>query len=126
MQNLDTKKTKQSTDIRSRSYAFSIAVIRICDGLPQKRSAWVIADQLIRSATSIGANLVEGRASGSRLEFKRYYEIALKSAHETGYWLALLSDSKLCPRDVVTPLLEETQEFIKMLSAGVLKLKEKK
>ena len=112
-------------DIRARSYAFSLNIIALCDKLPQKRSAWVIADQLVRSATSIGANLVEARGSSSRLEYKRYYEISLKSAHETEYWLSLLRDAHLVKPDEVETALSEVNEFIKMLSAGVLKLKSK-
>jgi four helix bundle protein len=70
--------------------------------LPNKRSAWIIIDQLIRSATSIGANLIEARAASSRLEFKRFYEISLKSANETKYWLCLLRDARLAGKEKIT------------------------
>lgn len=89
------QKSKDNLDIRLRCYKFSLAVIALTDVLPSKRSAWVIADQLIRSSTSIGANLIEGKSASSRLEYKKFYEIALKSANETKYWLALLRDAKL-------------------------------
>ncbi len=82
MQNLNAKPTN---DLKERSFAFSLAIIAVCDELPQKKSAWVIAGQLIRAATSIGANIVEAKASSSRLEFKKFFEIALKSANETVY-----------------------------------------
>lgn len=114
------------TDLRARCYRFSIEIIALCDHLPQKRSAWVLADQLIRSATSIGANLVEARASSSRLEFKKYYEISLKSTNETVYWLSLLRDTKLAETTRIQPLISEAEEFAKMLGSGVLKLKGKK
>ena len=74
MQNFNSK---FKTDLVGRCYRFSLDVIKLTDELPNKRSAWVITDQLIRSATSIGANLTEARASSSRLEFKKFYEIAL-------------------------------------------------
>ena len=85
-----------------------------------------MADQLIRSGTSIGANIVEARASSSRLEFKKFYEIALKSANETIYWLSLLKEAKLAGEEIVNVLLVEARELANMLASGVLKLKNKK
>jgi four helix bundle protein len=98
-------------------------VISLTDTLPNKKSASIIADQLIRSATSVGANLIEARASSSRIEFKKFYEISLKSANETIYWLELLRDSKLCDETRIEPLLIEVNELSKMIGAGVIKLK---
>lgn len=123
MQNYNSK---FKSDIRTRCFNFSLNVITTCDLLPNKRSAWVISDQLIRSSTSIGANLVEGRASSSRLEFKKFYEIALKSANETVYWLELLREAKLLEAISVDPLIKEAKELGSMIAAGVLKLKERK
>ncbi len=70
-------------DVRGRSYAFSLQIISLADTSLEKTSSKIIMGQLIRSATSIGANLVEAKASSSRIEFKRFFEIALKSANET-------------------------------------------
>jgi four helix bundle protein len=77
--------SKFKSDLKTRCYKFSLNIIALTDGLPNKRSAWIITDQLIRSTTSIGANLIEARTSSSRLEFKKFYEIALKSSNETKY-----------------------------------------
>jgi len=77
--------SKFKSDLKERCYQFSLQIIALTDSLPNKRSAWIITDQLIRSATSIGANLIEARASSSRLEFKKFYEISLKSANESKY-----------------------------------------
>lgn len=112
-------------DLRARCYEFSLQIIRLTDVLPNKRSAWIIADQLIRAATSIGANLVEARASSSRLEFKKFYEISLKSANETKYWLGLLRDAGIADKDKIDVLLDEATELANMLAAGVIKLKRK-
>lgn len=114
-----------SSNLRDRCFNFSLQIIVLADTLPQKRSAWVISDQLVRSATSIGANLIEARASSSRLEFKKFYEIALKSANETIYWLELLRESKLSSQQKISPLLNEVTEIAKMLGSGVIKLKKK-
>lgn len=111
--------------LRERCYTFGLAVIRLSDTLPNKRSSWVIGDQLLRSATSIGANVVEARASSSRLEFKKFYEIALKSANETIYWLALLKDSKLADAAKINALSDEAVQLSRMLGSSVIKLKRK-
>jgi len=117
---------KSKSDINERAYKFGLNIIDLTNKLPNKRSAWVISDQLIRSATSIGANLVEGRAASSRLEFKKFYEISLKSANETKYWLSLLKDSGLTTKETIVPLLNEVTELANMLASGVMKLKIKK
>jgi len=113
------------SDLIGRCYKFSLLVISLADTFPNKRSAWVIADQLIRSATSIGANLVEAKSSSSRLEFKKFHEIALKSANETKYWLCLLRDSKLVEAKIINQLLDEVTQIANMLAAGVIRLKAK-
>lgn len=83
----DKYKSKFKSDLRQRCFNLSLQVIALVDALPRKRSAWVIGDQVIRSVCSIGANLTEALGSSSRVEFKRYYEMALKSANESKYWL---------------------------------------
>lgn len=117
--------SKFKTDLKLRYYKFSLEIIALADNLPNKRSSWVIQDQLIRSATSIGANLVEARASSSRLEFKKFHEIALKSANETKYWLCLLRDAKLSEKTKVEKLLAEATELSNMLAKSVMTLKKK-
>jgi four helix bundle protein len=123
MQNYNSK---FKSDLKLRCYKFSLEIIALADKLPNKKSAWIIIDQLIRSATSIGANLIEARASSSRLEFKKFYEISLKSANETKYWLCLLRDTKLAEEKIINILLNEAVEIANMLASGVLRLKNKK
>ena len=120
MQNFNQK---FKTDLRTRCYRFSLKVIAMVDSLPNNRISWIISDQLIRSATSIGANLIEARASSSRLEFKRYNETSLKSANETKYWLELIKDAELANQEVINNLLEEVTELANMLASGIIKLK---
>ena len=95
------------------------------DTLPNKRAAWIVADQLLRSAMSIGANFIEGSSASSHLEYKKFYEVALKSANETKYWLSLLKDSNLADKVRTEELLQEVTEIANMLAAGVIKLKNK-
>jgi four helix bundle protein len=80
------KSAKIKTDFKARCYAYSICIIQLIRELPEKRVYWAISDQLMRSATSIGANITEAKSASSKRDFIKYYEIALKSANETKYW----------------------------------------
>ncbi|OGN09772.1 MAG: hypothetical protein A3C61_01815 [Candidatus Yanofskybacteria bacterium RIFCSPHIGHO2_02_FULL_39_10] len=120
MQNYNSK---FKSDINERCYEFSLNVLALSDTLSNKNSSKIISNQLIRSATSIGANIIEAKSSSSRLEFKKYYQIALRSANETKYWLNLLKDSGAGDSNVTDKLLGETDELARMLAAGVIKLK---
>jgi len=114
------------SNIKYRAYNFSIKIIHFVASFPEKRIYWIIGDQLLRSATSIGANIVEAQSSSSKREFVKYYEIALKSANETKYWLCLLRDSNLLEKNAVDKILNEAIELSNMLGSSLLTLKGKK
>lgn len=77
-----------------RAYRFSLAIMKFVDTFPLKElSLKVIAHQVLRSAMSIGANIIEAQASSSKKDFINFLHHALKSANETKYWLGLLRDS---------------------------------
>ncbi|MDP2676285.1 MAG: four helix bundle protein [bacterium] len=116
---------KRKTELRYRCYYFSIDVIKFLEILPQKRTYWIIADQLLRSATSIGANIVEAKSSSSKKDFIKFYIIALKSANETKYWLGLLRDATDADKEKIRTLLNEVEEISRMLGSSVLTLKKK-
>jgi four helix bundle protein len=122
---LPAGQAKFKTDLKTRCYRFSLEIISFMDTLPNKKSCWIIADQLSRSSMSVGANLVESTASSSRLEFKKFQEISLKSANETKYWLGLLRDSGMADKDKTNKLLAEVTELANMIASGILKLKGK-
>src|SRR4030043_819111 len=117
--------SKPKTELKYRCYYFSIEIIKFLGVLPEKRIYWVISDQILRSATSIGANIVEAKASSSKRDFVKFYEIALKSANETKYWLGLLRDSTQADKDKINSLLKEVEEISKMLGSSLLTLKNK-
>ena len=117
---------KFKSDLRQRCFNLSLQVITLADQLPRKRSAWIISDQVIRSVCSIGANLTEALGSSTRVEFKRYYEMALKSANESKYWLNLVEKSHMVSSNQIKPIQVELSEITNMIASGVLKLKGKK
>ena len=118
-------KEKYKSDIAERAFKFGIDTIKACDGLPNTKAASIITNQLIRSSTSVGANIVESKASNTRLEFKKFNEIALKSANETKYWIQMLVELRLINSQTSTILLQEITELSCMLASGIKKLKVK-
>jgi four helix bundle protein len=86
----------------------------------------IVVKQLLRSGMSIGANVVEATNSSTRLEFKRYYEMALKSGNETKYWLCMLRDGFDINDEEIKELLKEAEEICKILATSVLSLKKTK
>ena len=111
--------------LKHRSYQFALDIIKFLDTLDKKDySVQVISKQLLRSATSIGANIIEAQAGSSKKDFANFYNYALKSANETKFWLGLLYDSgKAGSTD---SLMKEAVELSNMLAASVLTLKEKR
>lgn len=123
----DSEKLKAGKlDLKYRAYYFSIKIIKFVGTLPNQRIYWIITDQLVRSATSIGANIIEAQAASSKRDFARFFEIALKSANETKYWLALLRDATDLEKEIVNTLIEEAKEVSNILGASLLTLKNKR
>jgi len=74
-------------NIKHRRYQFSKEIVQFVSAAKFERIHFSIFDQLIRSGTSIGANIVEAKSGSSTKDFRNFYTIALKSANETKYWL---------------------------------------
>jgi four helix bundle protein len=110
-------------DIKYRCYQFSVETVKYMKSKKWDDFSLVVAKQLMRSAMSVGANVVEAANSSSRIEFKRYYEIALKSSNETKYWMCILRDGFAI--DDIGNLLRECDEISKILGASIISLKGK-
>jgi four helix bundle protein len=117
-----TSKTILNPDLKIRCYNFSVAIIRFVYRLQVRRLHYSIIDQLIRSSTSIGANIIEAKSASSKKDFIRFYVYALKSANETKYWLALLRDSLEVERGIMHTHLQEVTELSSIIAACILKL----
>jgi len=119
-------KSKFKNEFNKRLIRFSLEIIKLCKEIRKDRNLWPIADQLIRSATSIGANVIEARASSSKLDYLKFFQIALKSANETKYWLILALETMPNLENKVKILLKEVNEISNIIAAGVLTMKGKK
>jgi four helix bundle protein len=104
--------------IREKSYAFALHIVKFCKQLEAARE-YVLARQLLKAGTSIGANVEEALAGQSRADFVAKMSIASKEAREANYWLRLLKDSEMSSPDQLTALLVESSELINILTAIV-------
>ena len=119
--------SKFKIDIKRRAYVYALDTVRFVDQLTKDDvSVRVIANQLMRSATSIGANIVEAQAASSKREFTNFLNHSLKSANESKFWLAPLRDSDKAKAEVVNSLLSETKELANILASSILTLKGKR
>jgi len=118
---------KLKTDLRRRVYFYALEIIKFIDSLDQKDfSVQIIAKQLLRSATSIGANIIEAQAGSTKRDFTNFFAYALKSANESKFWLGLLRDSGKANKEWANRLLQETTELANILGSSILTLKGKK
>lgn len=123
---MQNEKSNFKKEFINRLIRFSIDIIKFIDHVKKdKQIAFSILDQLLRSATSIGANVVEAKASSSRKDYLHYFEIALKSANETKYWLILVKEIYPQVAEEIENFLKELEEISKILGASILTLKGK-
>jgi four helix bundle protein len=116
--------SKFKIDIKRRAFSYALEIIKFIDRLNKSDlSVQVIARQLMRSATSVGANIIEAQASSSKREFTNFINHSLKSANESKFWLALLRDSGKANRESADQLLTETRELANILASSILTLK---
>ncbi len=101
-------------------------IIALVDKFPQKRSAWVISDQLLRAGMSIGANIIEAQASSSRKDFANFLNHSLKSANETKFWLFLSRDLDEVLNKEINEILKETEEISKILGSAIANIRGKR
>lgn len=122
---IDNSNSK-SHNLNVRVYRFSLHIVAFINCLPNTRAFWSMGDQLLRSATSVGANITEAKSSSSRKDFIKYYEIALKSANESKYWLYLFRDSFPNIKESCNEHIKELEEISNMLASSILTLKGKR
>jgi four helix bundle protein len=97
--------------IEDRTYNFSLRIIRLARALPKDYASRVIGQQVLRSGTSVGANVEEAVGSITKREFANKMAIAYKEARETHYWLRLIRDSEMVSARRIEPLIREALEI---------------
>jgi four helix bundle protein len=123
---MQTTNSESKMEFQRRVYKFALDVIALVEELPKGQVSRTLGDQLLRSATSIGANVAEAKGAGSKKDYTNYFTYALKSANETKFWLSLLLDSGKADKKPVDKLLKEVAELANILASSIITLKEKR
>ena len=113
-------------DLRVRLTKFGARVVAVCDALPRRRSATVIANQLIRSGTAPGSHYREGIRSRSDAELVSKMETALQELEESTHWLDLIVECRLLRPKRLAALQVEANELISILVTCVKKVKKRR
>jgi len=118
---------KRARNIHERSFEFACRVVRLYQYLEKRGAAGrTLGRQVLRSGTSVGANLEEAEAGQSRADFIAKSSIALKEARETYYWLRLLVACELVSSEQINPLIAEANELVAILTTIVKKARSRK
>jgi four helix bundle protein len=118
-------KQEKVFDIKKRSFIYGVEIVKFVKNLPRDNSLFTLSNQLIRSGTSIGANIEESQNCGSKKEFIHTLTVSLKEARETEYWLRIINEVKLADQGLINSLLQEVNELIRILTTIVKKAKMK-
>jgi len=110
-------------DLLSLSKKFAIDVVNACKVLKEERNEKILSSQLLRSGTSIGANIHEGRYASSRLDFINKFQIGMKECHETMYWLDILKETDYLTVDEYQKLMDACSKIRKILTASIVTAK---
>ena len=110
--------------IIDKSHVFALKIISLYKELIEKKE-FVLSKQLLRSGTSIGANINESQSAESNSDFIHKLQISLKESREVIYWLNLLKDSKFIEIEIFDTLNKDCKEIQSILTSIILKMKEK-
>jgi len=105
--------------LKDKSYAFALRIVNLYKYLAYETKEFVLSKQVLRSGTSVGANITKGNRAQSKSDFVHKLSIALKEADETEYWLNLLRDSDLISTAQAASLLIDCCELQKMLTSSI-------
>ena len=117
-------RSKDDNVVVQKSYAFSLRCVRLYKYLCSRDGNYIIGKQLLRSGTSIGANVREALRAQTRPDFITKQNVALKEASETEYWIELLRDSDYISSSQAESMLADCVELLKILTSIVKKSKE--
>lgn len=101
--------------IKTKSYQFSLTVIKLYKHMVEEKREFVISKQVLRSGTSIGANIEVATGAQSKKDFIAKLHISLKEAKETHYWLRLIKDSEYADAGLINSFIADCEELIIIL-----------
>lgn len=107
------------------SKRFAVDVVNLCGEIKEHRKNNVLLNQLLRSGTSIGANIHEANYASSKADFINKFQIALKECYETDYWLEIFKETEIITPDEYTALFSQCSKLRKLLIASITTAKAK-
>ena len=110
--------------VQSKSFDFAVRIVKLCRYLQAERKEFILTKQLLRSGTSIGANVCEAQQAQSRADFVNKLNIALKEACETNYWLRLLHETDYLSEAELESILFDCRELEKLLTSIIKTIKD--
>lgn len=108
---------KKDNIVQIKSYAFAIRIVKVYQFLCEQKKEFVLSKQLLRSGTSIGANIEEAIGGQSDKDFFAKLTISYKEAKETHYWIRLLKDTNYLSEEQAVSLLNDTDELLKIIGS---------
>lgn len=109
----------KDSELRTRAKTLALRVISVCDTIETRKGRGVLVNQIIRSVTSIGANIHEANYASSKPDFINKFHIALKECAETEYWIEMLVGSHCIEEETATQLLQECGVIRRMLAKSI-------
>ncbi len=103
--------------IEQKSFFFAVRIIKLCRFLREEKKEYILSKQLLRSGTSIGANIAEAQQAQSKADFTAKLSIALKEAVETNYWLRLLHATEYLSEAAFSSIITDCKELERLLTA---------
>lgn len=123
---MENSNAKFKDELKKRAYLYAVSIIKLIEELDTKNLASsIIAKQLLRSATSVGANIIEAQAASSKRDFTNFLNYALKSVNESKFWICLLRDGGKLTAERVSGVLKETVELGNILAKSIMTLRGK-
>ena len=109
----------KDSDLRTRAKAFALKIIAVCDTVDTKKGKGALVSQIVKSATSIGANIHEANYASSKADFINKFQIALKECYETDYWLGLFKDTHMITTTEYDSLYGQCSKIRKLLISSI-------
>lgn len=117
---------KHDNIVQEKSYAFALRMVKLYQHLAEQKKEFVLSKQVLRSGTSIGANVEEAIGGQSERDFSAKMSIAYKEARETHYWLRLLRDSGYLGASESTSIITDCEELLKLTGSIIKTIKSKR
>ena len=126
IQERSIKMTQKESILKNKSQAFALRIIKVYKYLCDEQKEYILSKQVLRSGTSIGANIAEAFYAQSKADFIAKLHISRKEAGETIYWIELLRDASYLDIYTTASILEDCEELMKLLTSSIKTMKEKK